>query len=82
VSKPFTLNLVRRITIIFLLFGSFLTPDAFAKGLYKLVSADGKITYSNHPQANGQAAKNISLLKGGPKFSIANNQSYRAPGKS
>jgi len=49
--------------------------------MYKSVSADGKITYSNHPPANSQAAKNISLLKGGPAFSIS-KQAYRGSTKS
>lgn len=81
-SKLFKLNWVSAATTALLLVGSFLAPNAHAKKLYKSVNADGKVTYSNHPPANSQAAQNITLLKGSPKFSISSNQPYRVPGKS
>jgi Domain of unknown function (DUF4124) len=71
VNKRVNLNWNLAATIAVFLFGSLLTPDAYAKSLYKSVNADGKITYSNHPTAKSQTAQNISLLKASPKFSVS-----------
>jgi starvation-inducible outer membrane lipoprotein len=61
-------------TIAVLLFACLATPNAIAKNLYKSVNANGKITYSNHPPANSQTTRNISLLKNSPKFSVSANR--------
>ena len=57
-----------------LLLSCVLSTNTFARGLYKSVGPDGKITYSTHPPADSQSAKNISSLKNSPKFSLSNKQ--------
>jgi Domain of unknown function (DUF4124) len=81
-NKLVNLNWNLTATIAVFALGSLLTPDAFAKSLYKSVNADGKITYSNHPTATSQTAQNISLLKDSPKLSVSNKQAFRASSKS
>lgn len=82
VNKLFNLNWNLGTTIAMLLLGCLLTTDSFAKGLYKSVNANGKITYSNHPPSDSKTAQNISSLKGSPKFSAVDKQFSRAPRKS
>lgn len=69
-------------SIAVVLFGFLSTTDSFARSLYKSVGADGKITYSNHPTMDNQSAKNVSLLKASPKFSLMTKQSSQVSKKS
>ena len=80
-NKLINLNRSLAASIALCLCSTFITTDVFAKNLYKSVSADGKVTYSNHPPAKNQASQNITLLKGSPVFSIS-KQAYRTSTRS
>lgn len=80
-NKRVNLNWKLTASIALCLCSTLMTTDVFAKNLYKSVSADGKVTYSNHPPAKSQVAQNITFLKGSPMFSIS-KQAYRAATRS
>lgn len=76
----FNLKLTTSMTLCLL--SGLLATDCYAKSLYKSVSADGKVTYSNHPPVNTATSQNISSLKNSPQFSVAGKQAYRPHPKS
>jgi hypothetical protein len=58
-----------------LMIGFLMSTDASARKLYKSVSADGKITYSNHPPSDSKKSQNVSSVQDGmPKLSVTNAQ--------
>jgi hypothetical protein len=69
-NKLFNSNWHNVVTLTLFLSGALMTTDSFARGLYKSVGVDGKITYSNHPTVDSQSAKNVSSLKASPRFSL------------
>jgi hypothetical protein len=81
-KKHLNLNWQLAAIITVLLGSTLVTTNSFAKGLYKSVNADGKITYSNHPTADSQTTKNVGLLKGSPKFSFSKTQVNQGSKKS
>jgi hypothetical protein len=81
-NKLKDLNLKATTCICALLLGCLLTTDACARGLYKSVGQDGKITYSSFPPAHRQSSQNISSLKNSPKFSLSNKQFFIGAKKS
>ena len=81
-NKLKTINWKASASICAILLGCLLTTDAFARGLYKSVGQDGKITYSSFPAANRQSSQNISSLKNSPKFSLSNKQYFTGAKRS
>jgi hypothetical protein len=81
-NKLKDLNLKATTCICAMLLGFLLTTDVFARGLYKSVGQDGKITYSSFPAANRQSSQNIGSLKNSPKFSLSNKQYFTGAKRS